>query len=58
MSRLRPGKTIQVIDNRWYETKKYELEECYGCGFRHKIHTKIKNGKVYQKWNSLKKEKK
>jgi translation elongation factor P/translation initiation factor 5A len=53
MSKLRRGETIQIESGKWYVVKKSEISECCGCGLRHVVYTKVKDGKVYQKWNVL-----
>lgn len=55
MSRLLPGKFIQVINGRWYHCKKKEIQECCNCGFSHVVIMKIKDGMIYSKWNVLNK---
>jgi len=54
MSRLRPGKIIQIIDDRWYQCAKKEIQECCQCGLQHKVHLKVKDGKIFAKWRRVK----
>jgi len=54
MSKLRPGKLIQVINGRWYTCKNVEIQRCCNCGLDHKVHLKIKDNKIMAKWQVVK----